>query len=131
AGIQVPRQGAGGVERLEAVDEGFRAHLADRQHLRPRLEGQRLPGHRSVGQIAKLKADEKLGKLEVVWFSHAHYDHYDGIYDLPDRDSFEVWTLDSVAEPIANPMRLRAPFLDARPVKIDRVFKEGESATWR
>ena len=27
-------------------------------------------------------------------FSHAHFDHYDGIYDLPDREKLEVWTLD-------------------------------------
>jgi glyoxylase-like metal-dependent hydrolase (beta-lactamase superfamily II) len=64
-------------------------------------------------------------------FSHAHYDHYDGIYDLPDRDKFQVWTLDQVATPIADPYRLRAPFLDARPVKIDRTPKEGDTLTWR
>jgi glyoxylase-like metal-dependent hydrolase (beta-lactamase superfamily II) len=64
-------------------------------------------------------------------FSHAHYDHYDGIYDIPGRDKFETWTLDKVAVPIADPALLRAPFLDARPVKIDRRPKDGESLTWR
>src|SRR5262249_21895440 len=59
-------------------------------------------GELSARQIAKLKADRKLGALEVVMFSHAHYDHYDGIYHLPDRDRFEVWTLDQVALPIAD-----------------------------
>jgi hypothetical protein len=42
-----------------------------------------------------------------------------------------VWTLDRVAVPIADPALLRAPFLDARPVKIDRRFKEGDTETWR
>jgi len=88
-------------------------------------------GKRSVDQIAKLKQDEGLGKLEVVMFSHAHYDHYDGVYDLPNRDTFRVWTLDRVAEPIAEPYKLRAPFLDARPVAIDKKFKDGDAATWR
>jgi glyoxylase-like metal-dependent hydrolase (beta-lactamase superfamily II) len=64
-------------------------------------------------------------------FSHAHYDHYDGVYHLPDRDRFQVWTLDKVATPIAEPLLLRAPFLDARPVRIDRRLKEGETVTWR
>jgi glyoxylase-like metal-dependent hydrolase (beta-lactamase superfamily II) len=64
-------------------------------------------------------------------FSHAHYDHYDGVYDLPDRDRFQVWSLDQVAVPIADPWLYRAPFLDARPVKFDRQFKDGESAAWR
>src|SRR5262249_6369066 len=76
-------------------------------------------------QIAKVKADRNLGPLEVVMFSHAHYDHYDGIYHLPERERFQVWTLDQVATPLAEPSLLRAPFLDARPVKIDRRFKDG------
>jgi len=88
-------------------------------------------GALSAKQIAKLKADRKLGALEVVMFSHAHYDHYDGIYELSDREKFEVWTLDRVAVPLADPALLRAPFLDARPVKIDRTPKAGESLSWR
>jgi len=72
-------------------------------------------GKLSAEQIAKLKDDRKLGKLEVVMFSHAHFDHYDGIYELPDRDRFEVWMLDKASLPVAEPFLLRAPFLDARP----------------
>ncbi len=85
----------------------------------------------SAKQLPKLKEDKKLGTLEVVWFSHAHYDHYDGIYSLLDRDKPSVWTLDLVARPLAEPFLLRAPFLDARPVKFDRTPKDGESLTWR
>ncbi len=88
-------------------------------------------GQRSADQVVKLARERKLGQLEVVMFSHAHYDHYDGIYYLPDRDKFQVWTLAGVAGPIADPFRLRAPFLDARPVKIDRRLKDGNTANWR
>jgi glyoxylase-like metal-dependent hydrolase (beta-lactamase superfamily II) len=88
-------------------------------------------GKLSAEQIGRLKSDRKLGPLEVVMFSHAHFDHYDGIYHLADRDRFQVWTLDRVATPIAEPFRYRAPFLDARPVKIDRLMKDGETAAWR
>jgi glyoxylase-like metal-dependent hydrolase (beta-lactamase superfamily II) len=88
-------------------------------------------GQRSVDQIVKLKADQGLGKLEVVLFSHAHYDHFDGVFPLPDRESFKVWALDRVAEPLADPFKLRAPFLDARPIVFDRKFADGEAATWR
>ena len=37
----------------------------------------------------------------------------------------DVWTLDRVATPIADPYLLRAPFLDARPVPVSRRLKDG------
>jgi glyoxylase-like metal-dependent hydrolase (beta-lactamase superfamily II) len=85
----------------------------------------------STPQIAKLKKDQGLGALEVMLCSHAHFDHYDGVYSLRGRDTFEVWTLDAVATPISEPYLLRAPFLDARPVKVDRRFQDGQTARWR
>lgn len=88
-------------------------------------------GKRSVDQIAKLKRNHQLGPLEVVLFSHAHYDHYDGVYDLADRGTFQIWMLDRAAEPVAEPLKLRAPFLDARPIRFDRRPKEGETLAWR
>ena len=36
----------------------------------------------SAKQLPKLKADQRLGKLEVVLCSHAHFDHYDGVYSI-------------------------------------------------
>ncbi|MFL5341580.1 MAG: MBL fold metallo-hydrolase [Gemmataceae bacterium] len=93
-------------------------------------------GKRSADQIAKLKADLGLGKLELVMFSHAHFDHYDGVYELPGYakdgpSSFQIWSLDEVAAIVGFPMMWRAPFLDARPVRFDRRLKDGESASWR
>src|SRR5262249_25567405 len=86
---------------------------------------------RSADQVVKLQKEQQLGKLEVVWFSHAHFDHYDGVYHLPDRDQWQVWTLDKVAPPIADPNFLRAPFLDVRPVKFDRTPSDGDTLAWR
>jgi glyoxylase-like metal-dependent hydrolase (beta-lactamase superfamily II) len=85
----------------------------------------------SAKQLPKLKADEKLGPMEVVLCSHAHFDHYDGIYTILEREKPQFWTLDLVATPLADPARLRAPFLDARPVKIDKRLPDGEALTWR
>lgn len=88
-------------------------------------------GQRSADQVAKLKAEQGLGALEVVVFSHAHFDHYDGVHNLPGRETFQVWSLDLVAAPVADPYLLRAPFLDPRPVRFDRRFRAGETAAWR
>jgi glyoxylase-like metal-dependent hydrolase (beta-lactamase superfamily II) len=85
----------------------------------------------SAKQIPKLKEDQKLGALEVVWFSHAHFDHYDGVYTILDREKPSVWALDLVARPLSEPLYFRAPFLDARPVKFDRTPKDGDTLTWR
>jgi glyoxylase-like metal-dependent hydrolase (beta-lactamase superfamily II) len=85
----------------------------------------------SAKQLPKLKADQKLGPMEVALCSHAHFDHYDGMYSLLEREKCTVWTLDRVAVPVADPFLLRQPFLDPRPLKIDRRFKDGETAAWR
>jgi glyoxylase-like metal-dependent hydrolase (beta-lactamase superfamily II) len=90
-------------------------------------------GQRSADQVGKLKKDLNLGKLELVLFSHAHFDHYDGVYELPgyERKEFAIWSLDLVSEPLGDPFHLRAPFLDSRPVRFDRRMHDGETASWR
>lgn len=85
----------------------------------------------SAKQIPKLQKDEGLGRVEVVLCSHAHFDHYDGAYVLFERDKPELWTLDVVARPIAEPFLWRAPFLDARPVKVAKTPGDGETLRWR
>jgi glyoxylase-like metal-dependent hydrolase (beta-lactamase superfamily II) len=87
-------------------------------------------GQRSADQVEKLRKDEKLGPVEVVAFSHAHYDHFDGIHALKDRDRCEVWALDLVSGPLADPLRIRAPFLDPRPIKFTKLLTDGSTATW-
>lgn len=93
-------------------------------------------GPRSAKQIARLKEELHLGRLELVMFSHAHYDHFDGVYDLPGyvagaESAFKIWALDQVAAPIADPLIMKAPFLDARPIRFDRLFRDAESGSWR
>jgi glyoxylase-like metal-dependent hydrolase (beta-lactamase superfamily II) len=86
----------------------------------------------SAKQIPKLRQEQNLGPVEVVLCSHAHFDHYDGIYSLLEREpGCRVWALDRVAVPVADPALLRAPFLDPRPLRIDRRANEGETFTWR
>jgi glyoxylase-like metal-dependent hydrolase (beta-lactamase superfamily II) len=87
-------------------------------------------GERSAKQVEKLLADQKLGPVEVIAFSHAHYDHFDGIHYIPARDRCEVWGLNLVAGPLKDPLRYRAPFLDPRPIKFTKELQDGETAAW-
>jgi glyoxylase-like metal-dependent hydrolase (beta-lactamase superfamily II) len=85
---------------------------------------------RIAAQIETLRAAEKLGPVEVVAFSHAHYDHFDGLYYLAGRDRVQVWGLDTVAAPLKDPFRFRAPFLDERPIRFTKELRDGTTAAW-
>ena len=88
-------------------------------------------GAKLADQIRRLQQDEQLGPIEVVLISHAHNDHYVGLHQLPNRESFEVWTLEDIARPIAEPLRVTAFGLDARSIRTDRWLQANETATWR
>lgn len=88
-------------------------------------------GDKFAEQLSTLRKDHQLGPVEVVWISHAHNDHYTGLYQIEQKEKFEVWTLDVVAEAVHEPLRYCAPFLDPRATPIDRRLKHGEMVTWR
>jgi glyoxylase-like metal-dependent hydrolase (beta-lactamase superfamily II) len=91
-------------------------------------------GDHLVEQIDKLRADYKLGPVEVCLVSHAHNDHYKGLYLLPERESFQTWALSDIAAVLEAPYERAAPYLDARPLRIDRVLRDPEpdgSVRWR
>ena len=82
-------------------------------------------------RVAELRRDFGLGPVEVVTVSHAHNDHYTGIFALAEQQRFTVWTLDRIADVISNPWRFRAPYVDARPVTVARRMADGEIVSWR
>ncbi len=82
-------------------------------------------------RVAELKRDFGVGPIEVAAVSHAHNDHYTGVFALAESERFQVWTLDRIADVIGAPGRFRAPYVDARAVKIDRRLADGEVVSWR
>lgn len=89
----------------------------------------------SAKQIPLLREQQKLGKLEGIFCSHAHFDHFDGIYSILEKlgegAKPKLWTAKSVALPLENPFQLWAPFLDQRKIVFDETFEEGRSLAWR
>ncbi len=83
-----------------------------------------------VDRVNELKRDHGCGPVEVVMISHAHNDHYTGLFTLPHRESFQVWTLDRIAEVVDDPHRFLAPYVDPRVVKVDRRLKDGDVVRW-
>ncbi|MGL4423400.1 MAG: MBL fold metallo-hydrolase, partial [Gemmataceae bacterium] len=87
-------------------------------------------GQQSIDQLAKLRAEKKLGPIERVLITHAHFDHFDGVYLLPNRPQYHLSTLDQVAGPLKDPRRFRAPFLDSRPIRFDQEYTDGARFDW-
>ncbi|MGL4424031.1 MAG: MBL fold metallo-hydrolase, partial [Gemmataceae bacterium] len=87
-------------------------------------------GQQSIDQLAKLRAEKKLGPIERVLITHAHFDHFDGVYLLPNRPQYHLSTLDQVAGPLKDPRRFRAPFLDSRPIRFDLEYTDGARFDW-
>jgi glyoxylase-like metal-dependent hydrolase (beta-lactamase superfamily II) len=88
-------------------------------------------GESLAAKIRELQEQWNLGAVERVTVSHAHNDHYLGLYRLSHRDRIQVWTLDEVARPTSDPTLYCAPALDPRPLRVDRVLRDGETAEWR
>lgn len=79
------------------------------------------------GQIQRIGGDP-----ELVTLTHPHGEHYSGLHELPTRGgALEVWVLDQIAGVVTDPAYRRAPHLHPRPVRVDRVVKDGETVTWR
>lgn len=90
------------------------------------------PYHRALPQrLEELRRDHGVGPVEAMFVSHAHNDHYTGVFAFDPAQRPEVWTLDRIADVIESPDRYRAPYVDPRPVPVARKLRDGETITWR
>jgi len=90
------------------------------------------PYHRRLqDEIAWLRRDHGVGPVEAMTISHAHNDHYTGVFYFARDKNPPVWALDRIADVVANPDHVRAPYVDPRPVKIARRLIDGEEVAWR
>lgn len=90
------------------------------------------PYHRGLREkLADLKREQGVGPVEAMTISHAHNDHYTGVFAFSATERPPVWALDRIAEVIEDPARTRAPYVDPRPVPIARRLRDGEEVAWR
>lgn len=89
------------------------------------------PYHRGLpAKLADLKRDHGVGPVEAMTISHAHNDHYTGVFAFAEKERPPVWALDRIAAVIEDPDRVRAPYVDPRPVPIARRFRNGAEVDW-
>jgi glyoxylase-like metal-dependent hydrolase (beta-lactamase superfamily II) len=89
-----------------------------------------LYGKGIIDKVKALAAERKIAGFDALLISHAHYDHYLSVHDWPDGP-LPVWALDRVAEPLEQPMRFYAPFLEKRPLTFARKPRDGGTLEWR
>lgn len=87
-------------------------------------------GQGVVDQVKKLLDEGEIEKVDGIWVTHYHNDHTAGINALQEAFGCPVLTDESVASVITNPLGWRLPCVDAGPITVEQVKKEGQSWKW-
>ncbi|MCZ7644315.1 MAG: MBL fold metallo-hydrolase [Planctomycetota bacterium] len=83
-------------------------------------------------QLESEHAKGVFGAMEVVWLTHYHADHTDGIVPFQARHPcVPLWTDARVADVVERPRAWKLPCVDLHPLKVSRRTEHGESWTWR
>ena len=82
-------------------------------------------------EIEALVKKGDLKAIDVLWISHTHDDHVDGIPAFLGKFRCPVYTDRSVAQVVEDPLAWRLPCISPFPIKVDHVVRHGESWTWR
>lgn len=81
--------------------------------------------------LDELQQNYGVTNFDLVIPTHIHDDHTCGIPHLQRHYETRCWALDQVAEPLADPAAWAStPCLYPKPIRIDRVLKDGESFSW-
>jgi glyoxylase-like metal-dependent hydrolase (beta-lactamase superfamily II) len=88
-----------------------------------------LYGRNIVEKIRELAKERNISGFDATLVSHAHYDHYLAIHDW--KEPLPVWALEPIAEVLEQPLRYYAPFIDPRPIKVEKKMKDGQTVAWQ
>lgn len=84
-----------------------------------------------LASLPALKERHGVDRVEVALATHYHDDHVAGLNLLRDVEGTEVWTAETVAPILAEPMLTDLPCQWYEPIATDRVLGLGETVRWR
>ncbi len=79
--------------------------------------------------IQQARSKFGFGRIDVAYPTHYHPDH-GGFKELLDKESFEVWADQHVADVLENPRSYKLPGLCPHPTEVTRVLGEMEEFEW-
>ena len=91
-------------------------------------------GDTSVGytgpELKKIFKEEGIKAIDFILPTHYHDDHTGGITLLSNEFDAPVYAFEYMVDVLENPTHYRLGCLIDRPIKVDRVLKEGEIFQW-
>jgi glyoxylase-like metal-dependent hydrolase (beta-lactamase superfamily II) len=91
-------------------------------------------GDTSVGytlpEFKKILEEEGIKTIDFILPTHYHDDHTGGISLLSNEFNAPVYAFETMVDVMENPTNYRLGCLIDRPIKVDRVLKEGEIFHW-
>ena len=84
-----------------------------------------------IKDLENMISEGTLKDIEGLWITHTHDDHVDAVPEFLSRFPCPVYTDDSVAQVVEDPLAWRIPCVSPAQINVDRRIRDGETWTWR
>ncbi|MHA1146687.1 MAG: MBL fold metallo-hydrolase [Promethearchaeota archaeon] len=81
-------------------------------------------------KLFKILKERGITEIDFIIPTHYHDDHVAGIPLLQQKYGVKVYALEHMVDILQNPTHYRLGCLIDEPIKVDRVFKDGEKFQW-
>jgi glyoxylase-like metal-dependent hydrolase (beta-lactamase superfamily II) len=84
----------------------------------------------TIPELMNIFKEEGIKSIDFILPTHYHDDHTGGITLLSNKFNAPVYAFENIVDILENPTHYRLGCLIDRPIKVDRVLKEGEIFCW-
>ena len=84
-----------------------------------------------IGEVTKLKAEERLSRLDGVFITHYHDDHTDKVSELVKKFGCPVYASQQSADVLAHPAAYRLPCLTSNAISNLTAVPDGHKMRWK